>query len=69
MQLITGMRKGMLILSVLAKVEGGTEGKENHSFIETLLVVPLSSVGGRSSWESDQSSKHSTVTRAFGEGN
>ena len=36
----------MLILSILAKVGGGTEGKEGHSFLETSLVVhPLQVVG------------------------
>ena len=36
MQLIAGLSEGMLILSVLAKVEGGAE---DLSSIETLLVV------------------------------
>ena len=39
MQLIAGMSEGMLILSVLLKVVGGAEGKEDCSFLETLLVV------------------------------
>ena len=36
----------MLILSVQVKVVDGAEGKEGHSFLETLLVVhPLLGVG------------------------
>ena len=47
MQLIAGQSGDMLILSVLVRVVGGTEGKEEHSFLETLLVVhPLLGVGG-----------------------
>ena len=35
-----------LVLSILVKVVGGTECKEGHSFLETLLVVhPLLGVG------------------------
>ena len=46
MRLITSMSKGMLILSILAKVGGGTEGKEGHGFLETPLVVhPLLGIG------------------------
>ena len=46
MQLITGLSKGMLILSILVKIGGGTEGKEGHSFLETPVVVhPLLGVG------------------------
>ena len=44
--LITGLSKETLILSILVKVVGGTEGKEGHSFLETLLVVhPYLGVG------------------------
>ena len=36
----------MLIVSILVKVIGSTEDKEDHSFLETLLVVhPLVGVG------------------------
>ena len=36
----------MLILSVLVEVVGGAEDKEDHSFLETLLVVhPLLGMG------------------------
>ena len=46
MWLIAGLSEGMLILSVLAKVGGGAEGKEGHSFLHTPLVVhPLLGVG------------------------
>ena len=46
MQLIAGMSREMLILSVLVKVVGDTEDKEDHSFLETLLVVhPLLGLG------------------------
>ena len=37
----------MFILNMLVKVVAGTENKEDHSFLETLLVVhPLQGVGG-----------------------
>ena len=39
MQLITGISEETLILSILVKVVGGTEGKEDHSFLGTALVV------------------------------
>ena len=59
----------MLILSILDEAEGGAEGKEGHSFLETPLVVhPLLGVGV-SIGGSNQSSQHSTLTRASGEGN
>ena len=46
MWLIAGLSEGMLILSILAKVGGGAEGKEGHVFLETpLLVQPLLEVG------------------------
>ena len=46
MWLIAGLSEGMLILSVLAKVEGSSQGKEDYSFLETLLVAqPLPGVG------------------------
>ena len=46
MWLITGLSKGKLFLSILAEVEGSAEGKEDHGFLETLLVVhPLLGVG------------------------
>ena len=39
MQPITGLSGEMLIFSKLAEVVGGTEDKEDHSLLETLLVV------------------------------
>ena len=33
MQLITGLREGMLIHSILVEVVGSAEGKEGHSFL------------------------------------
>ena len=46
MWLSTGLSKGTFILSVWAKVKGGAESKEDHSSLETLLVVhPLLGVG------------------------
>ena len=39
MQPITGLGGEKLIFSKLAKVVGGTEDKEDHSLLETLLVV------------------------------
>ena len=46
MLLITGLNRELLILSVLVKVVGDTEDKEDHGFLETHLVVnPLHGVG------------------------
>ena len=46
MQLITDLSREMLILSVLVHVVGSAEDKEDHSFLETLLVVhPLLGMG------------------------
>ena len=54
MQMITGLRREMLVLSMLVEVvpsmlvevAGGTEDKEGHSFLETCLVGhPLLEVG------------------------
>ena len=46
MQLITGLSGEMLILSMLVEVVDCAEGKEDHSFLETHLVVhPLLGVG------------------------
>ena len=39
MQLITGLSRETLILSMLVKVVGSAEDKEDHSFLETCLVV------------------------------
>ena len=39
MQLIPDLSREMLILSMLVEVVGGTEDKEDHSFLETLLVA------------------------------
>ena len=45
-QLIMDLRREVLILSLLVKVVDGTEEKEDHCFLETLLVVcPLLGVG------------------------
>ena len=45
-KLITGLSEGMLILSILAKVEGSAEGQMDCSSLETLLVIhPLLGVG------------------------
>ena len=38
MQLIADLSREMCILSMLVKVVGSTEDKEDHSFLETLLV-------------------------------
>ena len=38
-QLITALSREMLVLSMLVKVIGSREDKEDHSFLETLLVV------------------------------
>ena len=52
MWLLRDQSKGMLILSVLVKVGGSTEGKEGHGFLETSVVVhPLLGVGVSSNWE------------------
>ena len=46
MQLIAGLSEQTLILSILAKVGEGAEGKEGHGYLETPLVVhPLLGVG------------------------
>ena len=46
MQLITDLSREMLILNMLVKVVGSTEGKGDHNFLETLLgVQPLLGVG------------------------
>ena len=46
MQLIAGLSKEALIPSILVKVLGGVEGKEDHGFLKTPLVVhPLLGVG------------------------
>ena len=38
-QLIVGLSKEMLIVSILVGVVGSIEGKEDHSFLKTPLVV------------------------------
>ena len=46
MQLVTDLSRETVILSVLVKVAGSAEDKEDHDFLETLLVVhPLPWVG------------------------
>ena len=46
MWLFAGISEEMLIPSILAKVEGGTKGMEDHGSWETLLVVhPILGVG------------------------
>ena len=58
----------MLILSTLVKVVGGTKDKEDHNFLETLMVVhPL--LGLLLHWGSEQSSQQSTMMRMSGERN
>ena len=39
MQLMAGLTGKMLIRSMLFEVVGGIEDKEDHDFLETLLVV------------------------------
>ena len=39
MQVIADLSREMLILSMLVKVVDGTDEKEDHDFLETLLAV------------------------------
>ena len=39
MQLITGLSRQTVILSILVEVVDGAEDKEDHSFLETPLIV------------------------------
>ena len=59
----------MLILSVLVEVVGGTEDKEDHGFIEKLLVVYPLLRGGSSDWGSHQSSQQLTMMTVSRESN
>ena len=47
MQLIVDLSREMLIFSVLVEIVDGTDDKEDHDSLETLLVVhPLLGMGG-----------------------
>ena len=69
MQVIMDLSRETLILSVLVEVVDDAGNKEDHNFLETLLVVqPL--LGGESShWQSNQSSQQSTMMRVSRENN
>ena len=51
--LITGLSGKMLICNVLVELVGSAEDKEDHSFLETCLVVHPLLGGGSSDWGSD----------------